>query len=129
MANHRKFDHEKVVQMYDAGYSAQKISEEFGGRVDTVKNILRENGRNQQHQREDFKCPISREEIGRYQEALQIGQRVTVKIQSYDENFCQREKEIECTVVEKYRYIFLVQDVCGRRKAIQYIDMLITERG
>lgn len=71
------------------------------------------------------KQPINPMEVERYKRNLRVGQQVKIRIQRNDlENRARTIYKI-CTVVEKYKWIFLAKDQKGKRYAVSYIEMMI----
>jgi len=73
------------------------------------------------------KQPINPMEVERYKKDLKIGQQVKIKVQRNDLESRTRTIYKICTVVEKYKWLFLAKDQKGKRYAVSYIEMMIGE--
>lgn len=73
------------------------------------------------------KQPINQMEVERYKKNLKIGQQVKIRVQRNDLESRTRTIYKICTVVEKYKWLFLAKDQKGKRHAVSYIEMMIKE--
>ena len=73
------------------------------------------------------KRPILVEEISRYREELQIGQKVWLSYIDEDD-FKKVDKTEAFVVTEKYTWFFAAENAKGRRETRSYIEMLVEER-
>lgn len=69
--------------------------------------------------------PLYPAEIERYRESLEIGQKIRLRIREQDLDFRWKTTYRQCTIVEKHRWLFLVQDVRGKQYTMTYIDMMV----
>ncbi len=71
------------------------------------------------------KRPIRLTDIERYRRNIQTGQRIRIKVQSIDANYCKRITYRMCTVTEKHKWLLVAEDSKGRLHSATYIDMIM----
>ncbi len=79
-------------------------------------------------QRSDRRFPILEQEIARYRKNLRIGERVRAEFRKIDQEFRLKKVEADCTVVEKYPHVCIVEDRNGYRECVQYVELFLTKR-
>ena len=84
------------------------------------------------HESDDFRNPISKEEIERIRHRIKIGDVIPVEVNKIDwstESMVFRQQELRCRVVGKYKHVIEVEDrKTGRRYTTTYVDLLIKDR-
>ena len=84
------------------------------------------------NEQDDFRNPISKEEIERIRHRIKIGDTIPVEVQKIDwstESMVFRQQELRCRVVGKYKHVIEVEDrKTGRRYTTTYVDLLIKDR-
>lgn len=124
----KTYDHEKMLKMYDAGYTAEKIAKKMGCKTDTVNKVLKNNGRIDYRRYGRYLMPICQREVEQYRKRLRIGEKKIIEVQVYDKNFCLRMRKESCVIEEKYDHIFVARNSKGQIRTMRYIDMIISER-
>ncbi len=123
--------YEQVKVLYDQGMSTYAIAKELGCSEYLVESRL---------DRQDIKrnayvaCkertprfPILVEEISRYRENLQIGQKLRLEYKVED-GFKKIKKVEDFVVIEKSTWLFTAQNARGHKVTKTYKEMLVEER-
>lgn len=73
------------------------------------------------------KGPIYPEDIEKYRKNIRIGQQLKIRMQTVDMDFQKRTVYRQCTVKEKYRWLFVATDKAEKRYTVTYIDQMLRE--
>ena len=84
------------------------------------------------NEQDDFRNPISKEEIERIRHRIKIGDVIPVEVNKIDwstESMVFRQQELRCRVVKKYKHVIEVEErKSGRRYTTTYVDLLMKDR-
>ena len=74
---------------------------------------------------EDGKHPIYPADIESCRENVQMGQKIKIRVQCIDADYCKRAVYRMCTVTEKHRWLFVAEDSKGRLYSMTWADMMM----